>query len=428
LAIFLKSARRALVASSAHDGDADEQLATAGLFSVLTQEVRNTYLPLLAEPGGAITPPEIRQAASNLVREVFPEFSMILAPTAEFPEILHIRNLGRALKELHPRWPDDTEPRFPEFAEHPLIVLRYPELKARNPVYFSLVFGHEVMHLIADSIFEALIPLVSLNDEDFKKLVTELSSTPLIPTTTAPLVGTAFTEAQLHQAITARWGNLRENWLREITCDLLATRLLGPCFTYAMTQLALQSGMLDHYSETHPPFRLRLHLILAELRSLGFRTSASSKQGPAADYLEFVTKIVAQPKTSQPDTMQAIAERLIRRHAAQLHERVREVPWPIPYQWSQFRKTARSLRALLQVGAPPIDPSSETLLADILNSAFAFEVSELDKIYEILQVEERDQTLEGYERFLDLVLKGIEASQVTEVWANVKASIEAESH
>jgi len=61
-----------------------------------------------------------------------------------------------------------------------------------------------------------------------------------------------------------------ESWVREITADLVATRLVGPCILFSSRSASLTTGALHNDSRSHPSSRFRFLWMLEHLEKLGY--------------------------------------------------------------------------------------------------------------------------------------------------------------
>src|SRR5258708_7242297 len=89
----------------------------------------------------------------------------------------------------------------------------------------------------------------------------------LLRTTPDPMTQSSTSGRTPHSELLARQIATQEitdrinNWIEEITCDLIGIFLFGPAFYFAYTYFLLSFSRLDNASKTHPPIRLRLKLM-----------------------------------------------------------------------------------------------------------------------------------------------------------------------
>jgi hypothetical protein len=436
LGIFVDETRHALTEQLSQAQNDPERTKIAQLYQTFCLAVRTDFLPYLGELQGIATPPEVLDAASAMVRQLFPDFALILYPTGErFPETLFIDDIGAYLAGLVP-WAHGPPPPLAE-ASRPLVVLSYPELHARNPVYHSLLLGHEIMHLLVESsgLCDSVAPNIELTPGEFQQLFNDWATRPLFSGVAVPLptLGEALTEANLSSAITDRWHLIRDNWLIELACDLLAVRLLGPCYVFAFAQQALAADILDYCVDSHPRPRFRLDLMLSELRYMNYRLHDGQRRRPTATYLRHLARLVAGPSTEEQELIFQLAEKSIGRRRRDLQEKVRAVQWPEAYSWERFRDFAVPLLGTLRAGVPPGERISwptgsrePATLPDILNTAFEFELAHLEDIYSLLEAHDDDSRLSAYQRFQDLVLMALQSSEILRTWAAAKRELREE--
>jgi hypothetical protein len=123
--------------------------------------------------------------------------------------------------------------KLPEY----FIFFTYPQAEGRNVFLHGLLF-HELGHAIdwKKKISKSLI-------KDIKWLGKDLNSK--IP-------------------------NIFEDWVKEITADLLAIRLWGPCVLFSSRLTSLTVGVMDADCDSHPATRFRLWWMLEHLKRMGY--------------------------------------------------------------------------------------------------------------------------------------------------------------
>lgn len=433
---FLRGARVVFNARSKQLARHDERYRLCRLYESLIDYIREEFLPLLAEPHGPLTPPQIATIAVGSIRTLtsLRRFLLVLNPSSEAsPESRVHEDLAAELGNLIPLPSTDAETLLPH-AGKPLIVLSYPELQARNPIYHALLLGHEIMHLVVgeQGITKDVAPLVSLDGKDFDELQKDFSARPLVPVPDlpAPTLGESLTEAQLSAFIMRRWNNIRDGWLTEIACDLLATRYLGPAYVYAFTQLSLAADIMDVRSDSHPHSRFRLMAMLRELRHLKYRIGLPSARRASAKYLANLAEMVDEDGGEADDAIYRIAERNIRKRLDLLHTKVRELKLFAPFDAQAFRRHVPSLVSLLRQGIPPCenvslktgarDPAS---VAEVLNAAFDCESGHLGDFYTLIHADSPENELEACEKFQEIVLLALQGTEVMKAWASAAGEL-----
>jgi dCTP deaminase len=84
-------------------------------------------------------------------------------------------------------------------------------------------------------------------------------------------------------------------WVREFTADILAIRLLGPSYFFALAEVCASVVDIDDQVENYPPPRLRLQLILREMEDsrggLGYRDRLARMAEGSGGYRDLQAKV-----------------------------------------------------------------------------------------------------------------------------------------
>jgi len=426
---FARAARENFAASRSETSDPDELRALSQLYQGLVRRIRERYIPCIGDPFGPITPPEITTAASAAVGRILDKFILTMGPSKKaFPETLIVSNVGAALVGNVEKWSAGVPPSLPH-GECTLVALTYPEVQARNPLYFTLLLGHEVMHNLEarEGISEEVGKTVDLLPDEYRELVKHYTASPLLGWG-APIVplGANLTEAELQSLLSELWHQTRDSWLMEIACDLLAVRYLGPSYLFSCAQQFLAAGIIEAHTYSHPHGRLRLEMMLKELRSMGYSWT-QNKGRPALRYLASLSGSLKPPAQDSNEFLLQIAERGVRRGLPLLVQRVRSMKWPPSYEWRRYRGGTDPLLRLLKIGVPPAEIHLPKLAirraadtADVLNAAFEFQIAHLGHLYRLVGAESDEERLRAYWRFQDLILMALESIEVLRSWKQAR--------
>lgn len=158
-----------------------------------------------------------------------------------------------------------------------LSVLQFPDIYRDNLVANSLL-GHEVGHFIDDvfGITEKITPKVVINKEKFDGLVQQVKKEIEIEMK-GPLP--EFIKLEQVKANLLTQINFSINrWIMELISDLVAFRLCGPVFLFALSEFLLSRHYPDFHSDKYPPASLRLSLLLEEFTDMGFLDNIQEKE------------------------------------------------------------------------------------------------------------------------------------------------------
>jgi hypothetical protein len=138
-----------------------------------------------------------------------------------------------------------------------LYVFSFPSLEQKN-VLLHVNFGHEIGHPFAEKYLAQEKPdyLIKIQEKVNEYVrVTEPPDPPLFRTTVRS------------DELAKRSADIRKRALEEIICDFISVQLFGPAAVFALDEMATFSESLDTVSRKtwHPPWRMRLRLVLEEL-------------------------------------------------------------------------------------------------------------------------------------------------------------------
>jgi len=150
-----------------------------------------------------------------------------------------------------------------------LSVLQFPDIYRDNLVANSLL-GHEVGHFIDDvyGITEKITPKALINKAKFEDLLQRLKKDIEVEMR-GPLPEFIKLE-QIRTDLLTRINYSINRWIMELTSDLIAFRLCGPVFLFALSEFLLSRHHPDYSSDKYPPAVLRLGLLLEEFTDIGF--------------------------------------------------------------------------------------------------------------------------------------------------------------
>lgn len=152
--------------------------------------------------------------------------------------------LFRKLGPLCPAVPPDLLSR--------VALMRAPRLEGTAALWHPILLGHELAHL-AVGCHDAL------TDFDLQSTF-DLSKAATIP---VPGMGPPGAAGAL------RLFEIGESWAEELLCDAFAVRAYGAGAVAALGEFLEVIAATDHLSDTHPPGRLRVHMLVQWLGGIG---------------------------------------------------------------------------------------------------------------------------------------------------------------
>ncbi len=219
-------------------------------------------------PSGMVLPWEL------LVNKYHPDAKTIIRPQWEwnYKYIDIMRELKRLVEDISPKIKDilAQHDKFPVFS--------FPGLEREN-ILLHVILAHEIGHFIDDasklSDNPTVTAAISFDMEKvnrFTNLEIEISEVHKTPSPSA------LSEEQLDlfkalraQAIASQVKSLIEahinKWLKELTAGIIALRIIGPAYLFALSQAALCELSMHQIAGHYPPPIQRLIKILNECKS-----------------------------------------------------------------------------------------------------------------------------------------------------------------
>lgn len=133
----------------------------------------------------------------------------------------------------------------------PFALMRAPRLEGTTALWHPILLGHELAH-ISVRVHDAMTTLNLAATFDFATAAT----------ISVPGSGT------LGPAGALRLFEIGESWAEELMCDASAVRSFGAAAVAALGEYLETIAATDHLSDTHPPGRLRNHLLVRWLGSV----------------------------------------------------------------------------------------------------------------------------------------------------------------
>lgn len=375
-------------------------------------------------------PLEIVRPLESRIRQFESNFALILDPydgatfvLTAWPDIYR-----QYLDQLQPYVPNkylNKRMHFPKW----FVFLSFPRASSKNPLLHSITLSHEISHLFdyINGISEGLSSEIRIPKDEFNKLVKSIltSRIPvpgyelmLMPRTYADF----YTRDVLESAIMQQCTDVIQKWVTEIVADLIAIRSFGPAYLLAFAEHSLALGVMDRDSDEHPNSRMRLKLILRELRNLDYFRQRKYKQ-------DLVLRLnmwegYAKKKVSiERGLHHEVVTSSISRSIPKIVRKIRLITRGKEYHSSSYRREVPRLVELLKHGIVPcelIDAKTQTTyppsLAGILNAGYMTYFSELNSICKLLHVRGESGEIQGRRKLDELVLKAIESTEIWQAW------------
>lgn len=207
----------------------------------------------------------------------------------------------------------------------PVVLIRAPRLEGSRVRWHPVLLGHEIGH-IAAKVHDALSALNLAASFDMARAATIAPPGGETPGLAASL----------------RLFDICQNWAIELICDALAVHAFGPSGVAALGDFLEVIGATDHVSDTHPPGRLRVHLLIRWLGDVA--------DGRQDAIVEPWRALAAEPIVYSDQSLQFLCETLLAR-ADDIAGIVAE--WQDKYEFDDRAEIVQCAVEELAVGMPP---------------------------------------------------------------------------
>lgn len=399
------------------------------------QRLQNEILDFVPLSDPSEQPFEIVEPLKTLIRKFEPDFALILRGySKQNYELIAYENLYQSyVDKLSPYVPNEYRdlPTSPKW----FIFFSFPQTQSRNILLHTITLSHEMLHLRDHilGITSELLRRINISAQDIKPLVERISATrlpterPLLPPLTLEEV---WPRNEIERATKEACSEILENWLSELVADLLATRIFGPAYFFSLARLSLSLGTMDQHSITHPCSRMRLQMMLQELRNLGYLRKRKideiiySELEKWATYLREEVKPISMPPQSEPYCN--IAESKILATKNTLMPKVNQASIGESYDAKAFHAEVSKLIELLNNGISPVEIKDQNKrsikpasIVSILNAGYVFFLAHMDRLYSMLG-SSQDTKFKGVAKLNELLLHAMQASTISQHWLDLQ--------
>lgn len=375
-------------------------------------------------------PPEIVRPIEQIIRQFEKDFTLVIHPCDGRTFVL------TAQPDMFKYYVDSLSPYVPtkylkknNKCPKWFIFLSFPRALSRNPLLHSITVSHEVLHLKdhIEGISASISNQVIIPKARFNELVKEILDTKIpVPGWESMLMPRTYSEFYsrevLESAVMKKCTDVIEVWIAEIVADLLAVRMFGPAYLLASAEHSLALGVMDSDSDSHPNSRMRLKIMMRELRELGYLRKRKHNT-EIVEILRMWNSYVQTKVTPDQEPIHSVAASSISKSRAKLTQRVREVTRGMDYTAGQFHREVWDLVNLINNGIPPCElidvrkkESKPPSLAGILNAGYMSYLYGLDKLRVILGKSGEKGEIESRRKLDELLFKAIESTYAWKAW------------
>lgn len=372
----------------------------------------------LEKPDTLFHPLDLVYPIESQIRRFHSNFSLSLKPYEGNTYVIDAQRdlVNAALSVFSPDQP------APEEADHWHVFLYFPKAEAHSVLLNTIMVSHEILHLedhhkqIAANLWDKIE--VKMASPTVKEAVQEALESPLGPAQNLVIqrrLGDVLKEQSVRTAIVTKCNEVIHHWVGEIVADLLAARLFGPAYFLAFATLSLSLGTMDRYSEKHPSSRMRMALMIDELKELGY-LKEHPQLGKVGEAIRFWSSRADQNYPLPKNRIRKLACDAVREAADTIHQQVRDATDSEVYPVNQFIEEVIPLAERLAQGLPPSEVGSPSMgqparvatLQGVFNAGWLAYLEHLGPLAKLMNVDLKEHRPKVVDKLNQLLRKSLE--------------------
>lgn len=235
--------------------------------------------------------------------------------------------------------------------------------------------------------------------------------------------GSPTPELRLRKQVTQEITGRVNGWVKELCSDAIGIRLFGPALFFAAVHLLMSFSLIDKSSETHPPPRLRVRLMIRMLKHLysvdGWRPELQS-------FLRDWDEVSAGPISGTSPYDQVVLETINDAALDLISEASDSATSTLQrYSSEQLERDTAELAPLYLNHIPPGETGVEghgtpVELASIINSGWHVYLCDFETFRNSLHSKDADTRFTAATKLHELVLKALEISGTRISWEEAR--------
>ncbi len=279
------------------------------------------------------------------------------------------------------------------------------------------VLAHELGHALytKKEIAKALLPKIGIKEDLVKGLTKMMFEN-------QQKQGNPTPELRLRKQVTQEITGRVNGWVKELCSDAIGIRLFGPALFFAEAHLLVSFGPLDRSSETHPPPRLRMKLMIRMLKQL---YPLDKWHGKLREFLQAWDEVVGDPISGTTlydqvalETINDVSLDLIADASATATASIE------CYSSDRFADDITELAPLFLHQIPPGQrggrAAKPTELASVINAGWHVYLCDFEAFKVSLHTVDTGTRFATAAKLHELVLKAIEISGIHTAWEEAK--------
>jgi hypothetical protein len=314
-----------------------------------------------------------------------------------------------------------------------LTAIGFPSLEAEHFLNHCTI-GHELGHCLylKRNCEQELMPRVQLNAQELNDLVKNLAEARIFTGSSEqperqPTLSEYFSEVEIGSSVTKEINDYCASWLKELTCDAIAYRLLGPSYLFADLNFLTSLTSFDgDESKTHPPNRMRFKLLytMLDLEHPLDNKSASTEifDTNVIDFLRFWKDVTFSKEPSFTNPIRRLAGNAILNMYSDIISTATSVVAEIgSYDLFKHVQEVQKLNKRIKMFAPPNEliedgEVKEAKFQSILNVGWLAYIGQLKTIAKKYGW----QLNKCKEKVNDLIAKAVELNEIQRRWKELQ--------
>ncbi|MGA9389354.1 MAG: hypothetical protein WBV69_02810 [Candidatus Sulfotelmatobacter sp.] len=298
-----------------------------------------------------------------------------------------------------------------------LFVVTIPAVES-GQILIHGVLAHELGHAIYDrhNIARDLLPKIKVNEDLVRKLAVAMMENQRKEGEPTP-------ELRLRKQVTQEITERVHGWIKELCSDAIGNRLFGPALFFAATHLLTSFIHLDKATETHPPPRLRVKLMMRMLRQqYGVDKWSEPLQSFSKNWDEVSAGAIPVTNFYDQVALETINEAVLDIISIASDSATSAFRC---YTSEQFENDAAKLAPMflnhIPPGEmPPYGRGTSVELASIINAGWHVYLCDFETFRQSLNPKDGDTRFAAATKLHELVLKAIEISGIRISWEEAR--------
>ncbi|MBU1936504.1 hypothetical protein KKG05_03830, partial [bacterium] len=418
--------------------EAESKNSDLSVLSPYEQELRIhrtcSLVPLLFEYLGILSGAEINQTSAEIalplrrfVKDLLPEAEVLLRANYQLNySIIEItEDIRKLFSETSFLSATNDLPKL-------LYIINVPPIKA-NDALLNSILAHEAAHGIykQEGLADKILPRVKLQ----KKMIESWSNKIVSKQRSAKVnkgetIGFPFEEIEVRRMLTVSATGTIENWVAEMCCDALAITILGPAYFFGFVHFFSTVTMLDRLSASHPPPRLRIHLMCRHLQNTNYDFKDHPKLSEFLGSWSAMAKEKPDKSISTNLPLTFAFNAISNNKLIDLISKVAigSVPKGLQYSQAKFLANIKAMGPLLVENVPaaelrcnPDEGCEIPGIAEILNTGWYIKLTSFDAFQSSLPDNISGDRSKSERCLHGILLKCMELSEIKRRWNEVKA-------